>query len=264
MGFFSLKETCVICGKTADLTRSNTSIGPVCKDCIDKLVKQGINALNIKKYEISQLRELCRIAEEKANYEMSAYGQLEQRIVNNPSISLKEGEVCFYQKKASAFHQKNVVTGTKSNGVGVSLRIAKGLSVRTGGGGSTTIRENVNEYFDGTLYITNMRMILLAPKYGFDVMIPKITSISQRKDGLQIFVGSKCHSVYTNDVKNIIALLGLMNSAYANQPKESKPTSKKSNTVNTAQELREYKKLLDEGIISQEEFDAKKKQLLGL
>ena len=29
-------------------------------------------------------------------------------------------------------------------------------------------------------------------------------------------------------------------------------------------ELREYKKLLDEGIITAEEFDAKKKQLLNL
>ena len=28
--------------------------------------------------------------------------------------------------------------------------------------------------------------------------------------------------------------------------------------------IREYKKLLDDGIISQEEFDAKKKELLGL
>ena len=38
---------------------------------------------------------------------------------------------------------------------------------------------------------------------------------------------------------------------------EEKPQS-------SSNELREFKKLLDEGIISQEEFDAKKKQLLGL
>lgn len=31
-----------------------------------------------------------------------------------------------------------------------------------------------------------------------------------------------------------------------------------------ANELKEYKELLDMGVISQEEFDAKKKQLLGL
>ena len=32
----------------------------------------------------------------------------------------------------------------------------------------------------------------------------------------------------------------------------------------TAEQLKKYKELLDMGIITQEEFDAKKKQLLGL
>ncbi len=36
------------------------------------------------------------------------------------------------------------------------------------------------------------------------------------------------------------------------------------NSVSTADELRKYKELLNEGIITQEEFDAKKKQLLNL
>ena len=38
----------------------------------------------------------------------------------------------------------------------------------------------------------------------------------------------------------------------------------KQSGMSTADEIREYKALLDEGIITQEEFDAKKKQLLGL
>ena len=46
-------------------------------------------------------------------------------------------------------------------------------------------------------------------------------------------------------------------------------TSKNINTIpqeqpQTADELKKYKELLDSGIITQEEFDAKKKQLLGL
>ena len=36
------------------------------------------------------------------------------------------------------------------------------------------------------------------------------------------------------------------------------------NSVSSAEELKKFKDLLDAGIISQEEFDAKKKQLLGL
>lgn len=37
-----------------------------------------------------------------------------------------------------------------------------------------------------------------------------------------------------------------------------------SNSNNTADEIRKYKELLDEGILTQEEFDAKKKDLLGI
>ena len=33
---------------------------------------------------------------------------------------------------------------------------------------------DVSEVFDGTLYITNFRIVLLAPKYGFDLHISKI------------------------------------------------------------------------------------------
>lgn len=34
--------------------------------------------------------------------------------------------------------------------------------------------------------------------------------------------------------------------------------------MSSAAELKQYKELLDSGVITQEEFDAKKKQLLGL
>ena len=41
-------------------------------------------------------------------------------------------------------------------------------------------------------------------------------------------------------------------------------TLKKEGSQSTADELKKFKELLDSGIITQEEFDAKKKQLLGL
>ena len=37
-----------------------------------------------------------------------------------------------------------------------------------------------------------------------------------------------------------------------------------SNSISTADEIRKFKELLDDGIITQDEFDAKKKELLGL
>ena len=45
---------------------------------------------------------------------------------------------------------------------------------------------------------------------------------------------------------------------------ELKKVNETTNSVSSADELKKYKELLDMGIITHEEFDAKKKQLLGL
>ena len=39
---------------------------------------------------------------------------------------------------------------------------------------------------------------------------------------------------------------------------------RENSSESSADQIKKYKELLDDGIISQEEFDAKKKQLLGL
>lgn len=43
-----------------------------------------------------------------------------------------------------------------------------------------------------------------------------------------------------------------------------KPTEENNNTISSADEILKFKKLMDDGVITQEEFEAKKKQLLGL
>jgi len=49
-----------------------------------------------------------------------------------------------------------------------------------------------------------------------------------------------------------------------NKLRMNKDDTMQQKTASSADELREYKLLLDDGIITQEEFEAKKKQLLGL
>ncbi len=212
-------------------------------------------------------RELDKSSFDKSHpvgFELSPIDKINNLVVYNPSISLVQDETCYYRGDASAVHQKNVVTGHINRGTGGSIRIAKGMSVRVGGGTSQAIRENINEYYKGTLYITNYRIILLAPKYGFDLFVSKITQLNYKPDGIQIYCGAKCYSAYTHDVSKIREIIELLNDQKVFKDEKHKSTDKNNLSKKTTTELRELKSLLDDGVITQEEFDAKKKQLLGL
>ena len=65
--------------------------------------------------------------------------------------------------------------------------------------------------------------------------------------------------------KELASEMAIYNEVLQNKLKQAKSSKNSAPTTqSTASEIKEYKALLDEGIITQEEFDAKKKQLLGL
>jgi len=66
---------------------------------------------------------------------------------------------------------------------------------------------------------------------------------------------SKCPHCNSTDVRS------LTKEEFAD---EQKASNAGKSSVSAADELKKFKELLDSGVISQEEFDAKKKQLLGL
>lgn len=186
---------------------------------------------------------------------------LESRIIVNPGIRLYDGEECYYKGEAQAYHEKNVVIGRKSSGAGVSYRVAKGLSVHGGGGGSENIRGQVGEKYDGIFYLTNKRVILNAMKYGFDIPIEKLDSANvDPKTGFVFFSEGKSYTVLTKEVHKISSIMSLIEVPDKKTPEPQKQQSGRSYTA----ELRELKSLLDDGAITEEEYNAKKAQLLNL
>ncbi len=263
---------CVICGNH-DKYRffSESDIGDVCKKCIRKLYQMNL-LHDKKKYSLSELRNMLGVFSNQSNEidkimqdECAPKEKIQKLIVSNPNISLLNNEICFYKQVASAYHQKNIVIGSSGKTTGMNIRIAKGISVRTGGGRSRVIRKDVVETFVGTLYITNYRIILLAPKCGFDLYVSKINQLTYNNDGFQIYHGSKCYNVLTCDVDNIQAVIQLLNEQeiFEDEKIANKQEKKKTETQ-IVNEIRQYKKLYDEGVISEDEFTAKKKQLLEL
>lgn len=58
MGLFSLHEKCFLCHHDTGFNKHNTVHGYICQTCLNSLSNYNINLLNIKKYDISELREL--------------------------------------------------------------------------------------------------------------------------------------------------------------------------------------------------------------
>lgn len=115
----------------------------------------------------------------------------------NPSnLILQNDEYCCFMDDGKTFKQKTITTGYVNKRQGGSVRIMKGVSYHAGSGHSEAVRETQTEIFDGTIYITNKRLIYVS-KGGdsFDKAIPKLTSVEEAEDGVIIQIGSKTYSI---------------------------------------------------------------------
>lgn len=135
-------------------------------------------------------------------------GELPNIQVGN--LNLSADESCCYADKAYTFKDKTITTGYTGKSSGVSIRIAKGLSYRTGGGNSQAIRQTQRTTYNGILYITNKRVIFTSQDESFDKTFDKITSIQEAKDGLFIQIGSHTYSIITKTHSEFIKVFNMV------------------------------------------------------
>ncbi len=203
--------------------------------------------------------------------------RLSRMIVTKPKIILKPNEVCYFQKKAFAIHTKNVVIGNWRTGSHSSARIGR-YSLGESSSQSFNTRGDVTEKSEGILFITNQRMVLNSPKFGFEIPLRKITTLQFEKKILYVSSNGKTYSVETDYIYLIKHLLETNNEYIKLQEQNGLLNNQRdsvdifetvSNNTNFNETeipnlIREYKQLLDEGAISEEDFERKKSQLLGL
>ena len=110
-------------------------------------------------------------------------------IVETP-VFLSQGEYAVYYCAATRQETKTRVVGHTGGYTGASIRIAKGLSIRTGGSSSTPVYGDVSTHYDGELVVTNKRLIFLSEQKGFEVAYNKITAVTTYSDGFSIQSGT--------------------------------------------------------------------------
>ncbi len=142
-------------------------------------------------------------------------GELPEIAVEN--LNLKDGEICHYADRGYTFEDKTVMTGYTGKSSGVSIRIMKGIPYRTGGSGEKAIRETQRTKYNGTLCLTNMRVIYISAKESFDKPLNKITAIIDAKDGVIIQTGSKSYSIIIPTHSEFVKVFNMVKAQKSNK-----------------------------------------------
>ena len=108
-------------------------------------------------------------------------------------VLLEEGEVAHYYAPATKIVTKNKAVGRTGSGAGVRVRVAKGVSVSTGGGSSRTVYGEVTETYSGAIVLTNRRIVFIHNQAGFECKISALTAVTPVDGSVVVQAGSKTY-----------------------------------------------------------------------
>ena len=117
-----------------------------------------------------------------------AYGTLPN--VENSPIMLADGEQAVYASRATRVETKNRRLGTTGGGGGMSVRVAKGVRVRTGGTQSKSVYGDVEMTHNGEFVVTTQRIVFVASSRAFEEKLQSISAVTV-EDGCLVIMGTK-------------------------------------------------------------------------
>lgn len=142
-----------------------------------------------KQKEARQAAQVARNTPFMEETAISAIAQGELPVVTGTPVLLEEGEVAHYYAPAT----KNKAVGRTGSGAGVRVRVAKGVSVSTGGGSSRTVYGEVTETYSGAIVLTNRRIVFIHNQAGFECKISALTAVTPVDGSVVVQAGSKTY-----------------------------------------------------------------------
>lgn len=106
-------------------------------------------------------------------------------------LALKEGEEVYLAVPAKTYTSKEKVTRYEGGHSGVSVRVAKGVTLRTGSQKAKPVRETVYTYHHGDYVVTNRRIVFVGTEESFDIPLEKVTAVKKdAADAIAVITGS--------------------------------------------------------------------------
>lgn len=152
---------------------------------------------------VAMLTEYVYCSEEQmAKYFINGELPTEYRLT---SLLLKEGETVKYYGTAIQHITKNKAIGRTGGYGGASIRIAKGVTLRTGSSAGHTIYGDVTDSYSGEIVITNQRIVFINEQKGFEVALKSVTAITPMDEEIVIQAKTKAYRLFVTLPELVLA-----------------------------------------------------------
>lgn len=262
MALFGKKDICPICGEPVKglLNVKIKDKIPLCQTCGSKIYMDNTM---IPFQSVKDIQEHIAYREQNQETFNSFIVSREQK-AGNLYLRIDDNKKLWYlgPKKPTnppLFSFNEIVDYEFSEDGDVITKGGVGRAVAGGllfGGVGAIVGGSTGEKTSKTVIKSMQLRISLDNKYVHQILIEFVPGGTNCKSG------SLVYKAYQQEVQHTISILdGMCHQAEQNiTPEPSAPISSESN----ADEILKYKQLLDIGAITEEEFQTKKKQLLGL
>ncbi len=132
-------------------------------------------------------------------------------IVNYEHYFPDKDEIILYVTPAKTFKDKNKIAGYNGKSSGASIKVAKGLTIRTGNYGGNAIHQEVRGFNSGDLIITNKKVVFIGKDDNFNIDIKKIiTNKPLDKNSFILQYGKSSKNIYIDDAVSTIYTLSII------------------------------------------------------
>lgn len=251
MGLFGEKETCSLCGgKVSLITKTKLSDGVMCAACFAKCSPLCTSLNNKTVADIEKhIRDRERNAEAYKTFtptdNVGEYLKIDRKSQTwcCPTLDKKNPDIFSFSELIDFELNEDGESITKG---GLGSAVVGGALF---GGVGAIVGSNVGKKQKGV--VNKMSVVInLRNEFVSHIEIPLIKAETKKN--------SFVYKVSKDEGQSIAALLSVI----VDSQKESTPAP--AAAASSADELLKFKQLWDAGVITEDEFNAKKKQLLGL